>query len=98
MNKISCYLLLLALLLQHKVFSQEKKLAEKFEQYIRPYVETNNFSGSILISQRGKILFNKAYGFANLEFAVPNDVNTIFHIASISKTFTAAAILLLEQR
>jgi CubicO group peptidase (beta-lactamase class C family) len=98
MNKISCYLLLLVLLLQHKVFSQEKKLAEKFEQYIRPYVETNNFSGSILISQKGKILFNKAYGFANLEFAVPNDVNTIFHIASISKTFTAAAILLLEQR
>jgi CubicO group peptidase (beta-lactamase class C family) len=98
MTKISYYLLLFTLLLLQQAFSQDKELTSKFEQYIRPYVESNNFSGRILISRKGKTLFNEAYGFANLEFKVPNELNTVFHIASISKTFTAAAILLLEQR
>src|SRR5882757_10950487 len=98
MHKISGLLLLLVILSQHRTYSQEKELAGKFEQYIRPYVETNNFSGRILVSRKGKILFNKAYGFANLEFKVPNELNTVFHLASISKTFTAAGILILEQK
>lgn len=97
MDKITFYLLLLFVPSQHKMFGQENGLASKVEKYIHPYVETNNFSGNILISQKGKVLFNKAYGFANFEFEVPNKLTTIFHIASLSKTFTAAAILLLEQ-
>jgi CubicO group peptidase (beta-lactamase class C family) len=98
MNKIGSFILLLAILLPQQVLSQEKELANKFDQYIRPYVETNNFSGRILISRKGKVLFNKAYGLANIEFGVPNDLNTVFHLASLSKTFTAAAILILEQK
>ena len=98
MNKISCLILLLAILSQQLAFSQEKELAAKFEQYVRPYVETNNFSGRIVVSRKGKILFNKAYGLASLEFGASNDLNTVFHIASLSKSFTAAAILILEQK
>lgn len=96
-NRIICLVSLLAIP-QLQVFGQQKELTARFEQYIRPYVETNNFSGQILISRKGKILFNKAYGFANREFGIPNDLNTVFHIASLSKTFTAAAVLILEQR
>ena len=70
----------------------------KADQYIRPYVETNNFNGSVLVAVNGKIIFEKAYGYANIEFNVPNDQNTSYHLASVSKTFTAAAILILEQR
>jgi len=98
MNKVSYYLLVIALLSEHRVLSQKNQLTDKFDQYVRPYVETQNFSGSILISKKGEILFQKAYGFANLEFKVPNDLNTTFHVASLSRTFTAAAILLLEQK
>ncbi len=98
MNRISFLLGLFAILSQELAFSQDKELVTKFEQYVRPYVESHSFSGQILISRKGKILFNKAYGLANLEFKVPNDLNTVFHIASISKTFTAAAILILEQK
>jgi len=89
---------LLFIFLSQAAFCQTETLTTKFEKYIRPYVETNNFSGRVLISRKGEILFNKAYGFANLEFEVPNDLNTVFHIASVSKPFTAAAILLLEQK
>lgn len=98
MNRVPVLLLLLAVLSAPGAFSQDKALASKFEQYVHPYVETNNFSGQILISQKGKVLFHKAYGFANMEFKVPNDLNIVFHLASISKTFTAAAILILEQK
>lgn len=98
MTKPPFYLFLFLIFFRVNAFSQPEELGDKIEQYIRPYVETNNFNGTILVSQKGQILFSKAYGFANQEFMVPNNLNTIFHIASLSKTFTAAAILILEQR
>jgi CubicO group peptidase (beta-lactamase class C family) len=98
MNKILCLLLLFTILEQRAALGQDKDLGVKVEQYLRPYVETGNFSGQVLISRNGKVLFSKAFGLADQEFNVPNDLNTVFHMASVSKTFTAAAILLLEQR
>ncbi len=62
-----------------------------------PYVNTNNFSGSVLVAQKGKILYHKAFGLANRIFGVMNTADTKFHIASLSKSFTAAAILILEE-
>jgi D-alanyl-D-alanine carboxypeptidase len=61
-------------------------------------VQTRNFSGVIFVSRGDQILFQTGYGFANPDFDVPNTPRTRFHIASISKAFTAAAILLLEER
>lgn len=87
-----------AFLIPNDAFSQTETLTGKFEKYIRPYVETGNFSGQVLISKKGEILFDKAYGFANLEFEIPNDLNTEFQLASVSKPFTAAGILILEQK
>lgn len=47
------------------------------------------------VSREGKIVFQNGYGMANLETGAPITPATIFHVASISKQFTAAAILLL---
>jgi CubicO group peptidase (beta-lactamase class C family) len=76
----------------------DKTLAAKVDAYIQPYVDGRNFSGAILIARKGRVLFAKGYGMANYELAVPNRPDTRFHIASISKSFTAAAILILEER
>jgi CubicO group peptidase (beta-lactamase class C family) len=73
-------------------------LAGKIDAYLKPFVEANNFIGVIHISRRGRVLFQKGYGLANYELNVPNGPETRFHIASVSKAFTAAAILLLEER
>src|SRR5260370_37254115 len=73
-------------------------LTSKIERYLKPYVETSNFSGTVLIAKKGEVLFHKASGLASIELNVPNDLDTKYHIASVSKTFTAAAILILEQR
>src|SRR5262249_38798000 len=68
------------------------------DAYIQPFVEIKGFSGVVLIARRGKILVRKGYGMANYELGVPNTAQTKFHIASISKDFTAAAIMLLDER
>jgi CubicO group peptidase (beta-lactamase class C family) len=70
----------------------------KVDAYVKPFVEGNNFSGTILIAKGGKILVDKGYGLANYELSVRNTPRTRFHIASVSKSFTAAAILMLQER
>ncbi len=73
-------------------------LAAKVDAYVKPYVESNNFSGSLLIAKAGKIELSKGYGMANYELNLPNSSRTRFHLASLSKTFTAVAILILLER
>src|SRR5258708_11358590 len=63
------------------------------DSYVAPYVRSNNFAGDVLIEKNGKVIFEKAYGFANREKEVRNASTTRFHIASISMQFTAAAVL-----
>jgi CubicO group peptidase (beta-lactamase class C family) len=63
------------------------------DSYLKPYVETGNFSGHILVEKNGTILFEKGYGLADREQNIPNKGATRFHIASISMQFTAAAVL-----
>ncbi len=73
-------------------------LARRVDAYVMPYVRSNNFSGAILVAKGGEILFRKAYGMANVELSVPNTPETRFHVASVSKSWTAAAVILLEER
>lgn len=73
-------------------------LAARVDSFVAPYVAGNNFSGVILVARGDSILMEKGYGLANPELGVPNTARTRFHIASVTKAFTAAAVLLLEQR
>ena len=70
----------------------------RFDEYVRAYVHNGDFSGSVLIARDGRVVFRKSYGMANYELSVPNTEKTRFHIASVSKTFTAAAVLVLEKQ
>jgi CubicO group peptidase (beta-lactamase class C family) len=56
------------------------------------------FMGAVLVARGDEVLLNKGWGQANVEWNVPNTPSTRFRIASITKQFTAAAILLLEER
>lgn len=49
------------------------------------------------VSRNGLLVYEKGYGMANLEHDVPNAPGSIFHVASISKQFTAAAVALLAR-
>jgi len=57
-----------------------------------------NFNGAILVANQGRIILSKGYGLANSKDETPNSPDTVFRIGSLTKQFTAAAILLLEER
>ncbi len=52
---------------------------------------------AVAVVKDGEIVFKKGYGLANLEYGIPITPGTVFHIASVSKQFTAFAALLLEK-
>lgn len=57
-----------------------------------------DFSGTILIARRGRVLLSRGYGFADFERHVPATTRSSFGIGSVSKTFTAGAVELLAQQ
>src|SRR5580692_7346632 len=70
----------------------------RMEQVVRSYVDAKQFMGSVLVDRDGKALLSKGYGSANLEWDISNSPSTKFRLGSITKQFTAACILLLEER
>lgn len=82
------------------IVSQNKNqgLVNKIDSYLKAS-ETNGFSGVVLVAKKGEILLSKGYGWADRKNKTPNLPETIFNIGSVTKQFTASAILkLVEQR
>ena len=77
--------------------SAQNKLTSQLEDYMDAEAEINNFSGTVLVTKNDSILLKKAYGFADYELEVTNTINTKFSLASVSKQFTAVAILQLVE-
>src|SRR5277367_5457765 len=70
----------------------------RMEQVIQSYASKKQIMGSVLVARGNDILFDRSYGDANLEWEIPNSPTTKFRLGSITKQFTAASILLLEER
>jgi CubicO group peptidase (beta-lactamase class C family) len=70
----------------------------RMDQVIQSHVSAGTFMGTVLVARDGALIVDKAYGMANVEWDVPNTTATKFRLGSITKQFTAAAILLLEER
>jgi CubicO group peptidase (beta-lactamase class C family) len=67
------------------------------DQQLLTQAEMGTFSGTVLVARAGRILLESGYGLADRACGVTNTPETTFRIGSITKQFTAAAILLLEQ-
>ena len=63
---------------------------------VNAYANLGRFSGSVLVAKDGRVLFTESHGLANIESSRKNTTKTWFHLGSLSKQFTAAAILKLE--
>jgi len=68
------------------------------DQAVQRRAASRQFMGAVLVARGSDVLFSKAYGSANLEWDTPNTTDTKFRLGSITKQFTAACILLLEER
>jgi CubicO group peptidase (beta-lactamase class C family) len=77
---------------------EQKSVAPKLDEYMNAMTNSGLFMGAVLVAQDGKVLLSKGYGMANLEYDIPNSSHTKFDIASVSKTFTATLILMLQER
>lgn len=60
---------------------------------INAYARQHDFSGTILVSRRGHMLFTRSFGLADRAFNVPHAADTRYRVASVTKLFTAALIL-----
>src|SRR5581483_27956 len=67
-------------------------------EYMDARLLATRFSGAVLVAVDGRPVFRHGYGAANLDHDVPNTPRTKFRIGSLTKQFTAAAVLLLEQQ
>lgn len=65
------------------------------DKVIAAMVKPESAGATVAVAKDGDILFSKGYGLANVEYNIPNSPRTIFHVASVSKQFTAFAIAML---
>ncbi|MFN3931496.1 MAG: serine hydrolase [Brevundimonas sp.] len=70
----------------------------RMDEVVRAAVAADEFSGSVLVARDGEILLDRGYGFANREWSIPNDGDTKFRLGSVTKQFTAVAVMLLHER
>lgn len=70
---------------------------DKLDTLINAYAKLYKFNGAVLVAKNGTILLNKGYGYRNAANKVANNEQTIFQLGSITKQFTAAVILKLQE-
>lgn len=72
-------------------------MADRIDRAATFYQKRDGFMGMVAVARDHQIIFQRGYGYANLESKIPFTADTRFRIGSLTKQFTAAAILLLQQ-
>lgn len=85
-------LILIVLLYSTLIFGQNN-VSTNLEKYMQAQADVNNFSGTVLVTKNDSVLLKKSYGLADYEWNIPNTTDTKYSLASVSKQFTAVAIL-----
>ncbi len=78
--------------------SQPADQPEPYEEYLQAAHDVWNFQGAALVAKNGKVIFKNGYGMASIELSVPNTAETKFLIGSITKQFTATAVMQLVEK
>ena len=92
---------ILAFILQGAAFAQQQAAKTKSAKIEEVMSLANNyrlFNGAVLVAENGKVIYKKGLGFANMEWEIPNTSDTKFRLASITKQFTATAVLQLASQ
>lgn len=83
--------LIVAFISAANAFAQDN--VQKIDALVKQYYDYGQFNGSILVAEKGKIIYEKGFGMANMEWSIPVQPDTKFRIGSVTKQFTAALIL-----
>src|ERR1700750_71747 len=72
--------------------------ADEVDEYVRREMLKRHIpAAAVLVVREGRVVKQKAYGTANVELGVPASEETLFQLASITKTFTAVAVMSLVE-
>ncbi|WP_026450339.1 serine hydrolase [Aequorivita capsosiphonis] len=72
-------------------FAQTK--TAQLDELLNKYTEYGQFNGSVLVADKGKVIYEKGFGMANMEWDIPNSPDTKFRLGSITKQFTSMLIM-----
>lgn len=83
-----------------KTFAQSlpDSTIKKIDSLFLKWNTANSPGCTVGIVRNDSLIFSKGYGMANLEYAIPNEPQTLYHMASVSKQFTAFSIVLLARQ
>lgn len=81
------------MLLATTVISFGQSSTKKLDELLNKYNEFGQFNGSVLVAEKGKVIYKKGFGMANFEWDIANAANTKHRLGSITKQFTAMLIM-----
>ncbi len=74
-----------------------QETARKLDTLISAYAKLHRFNGSVLVAKNNTLLLNKGYGYRNAAARIANNEQSVFQLGSITKQFTSAVILKLQE-
>ena len=74
------------------------EIQKNLNNYVTKEMDYWDFSGGIRVIQNGEIIFETSRGYSNIEFSIKNTMETRFTVASVTKQFTAFAIMILYDK
>jgi len=89
-------ILITILLIGQIAFGQDN--IRKIDSLLTSFYNNGNLNGNILIAEKGKVVYKKSFGFSNETTKEKLNENSIFELASVSKQFTAMAIVILKEK
>lgn len=91
------YIFTFAVLLSvQSVFGQDK--LQKIDSLLNSMYTAKKINGNFLIAEKGKVIYKQSFGYANEETKENLNENSVFELASVSKQFTAMAIMILKEK
>ncbi|WP_066507750.1 serine hydrolase [Abyssisolibacter fermentans] len=78
--------------------SDDETIQNELDSYMKALVKNRNFHGSVLVAKDGKVLLDQGYGFADFKQNIMNKPQTKFAIGSVTKQFTAMAVMQLCEK
>lgn len=86
---------------QEKPVRKDKKpltIEERVDELFKEYNTVDSPGAAVAVVKDGMVVYRKGFGSAQLEYNIPISPSTVFHVASVSKQFTAMAVLMLEDQ
>jgi CubicO group peptidase (beta-lactamase class C family) len=77
---------------------EQKQKVAKIDSVLNFYHEQGILNGTVLVAEAGKVIYQKGFGYANMDTKEKLEPKSVFRLASVSKQFTAMCIMMLEEQ